>query len=65
MTSSGEIYRGYNIEVRAGIATVKVEGKEYEFDKLEDVCEFIDGLKLAVHNATNRAHREYKQNKAR
>ena len=59
--TSGELYRGFDIVVHAGIATVKHDGQEYEFDKLEDAYEFIDGLKLAVHNATSRAYRTYKQ----
>jgi hypothetical protein len=43
--TSGEIYRGYTIEVRAGIATVKHEGTEHEFDDIEAAYAFIDAIK--------------------
>jgi hypothetical protein len=43
--TSGEIYRSYTIEVRAGIATVKHEGTEHEFDDIEAAYAFIDAIK--------------------
>jgi hypothetical protein len=43
--TSGEIYRGYTIEVRAGIATVKHEGTEHEFGDIEAAYAFIDEIK--------------------